>query len=131
MASGDAPGAPTLRPGVRLREAGPTDAESLAGLLPQVFESYPFPIDDPAHLRAEMERGTRFFTAWDGDDLVAASSMEARGAPGAVEMTDFATLPDQRGRVSHGVCSACMDQRRRARRDCASPTPSPEPPRTA
>jgi putative beta-lysine N-acetyltransferase len=63
-----------------------------------VFESYPFPVDDPDHLRKEQEHGTRFFTVWEEGDLVAASSMEPGGASGVVEMTDFATLPAHRGK---------------------------------
>ena len=62
-----------------------------------VFVSYPFPIHDPAHIREAQEEGTRFFTVRDGGNLVAASSMEPGGAPGTVEMTDFATLPSHRG----------------------------------
>jgi putative beta-lysine N-acetyltransferase len=69
----------------------------VASCYDEVFESYPFPIHDPDHLRKEHEGGTRFFTAWDGESLVAASSMEPGGASGAVEMTDFATLPSNRG----------------------------------
>jgi putative beta-lysine N-acetyltransferase len=71
---------------------------AIASCYGTVFESYPFPIHDPDHLEEEMERGTRFFAAWEGDRLVAASSMEPGGARGTVEMTDFATLPGYRGR---------------------------------
>jgi len=81
-----------------VRLAGSADAEALADCYRAVFASYPFPIDDPGHIRNEMEAGTRYFTVWDGKDLVAASSMEPGGAPGTVEMTDFATLPSHRGR---------------------------------
>jgi putative beta-lysine N-acetyltransferase len=84
--------------GLILRGADPDDASAIASCYDTVFESYPFPIQDPAHVREEMEGGTRFFTAWDGGKLVAASSMEPGGAHGTVEMTDFATLPGYRGR---------------------------------
>ena len=80
-----------------IREADEGDLQSLASCYGAVFASYPFPIHDPDHLREEMMGGTRFFTAWEGSDLVAASSMEPGGAPGTVEMTDFATLPSHRG----------------------------------
>jgi beta-lysine N6-acetyltransferase len=79
-------------------EAGPEDLDELAACYAEVFESYPFPIEDPAHLRAEREHGTRFFTARDHGRLVGASSMEPAGPPGVVEMTDFATLPSHRKR---------------------------------
>jgi putative beta-lysine N-acetyltransferase len=80
------------------REAHPHDADAVAECYSSVFESYPFPIHDPAHIREAQAEGVRFFTVWDGGDLVAASSMEPGGAPGAVEMTDFATRPSHRGR---------------------------------
>jgi putative beta-lysine N-acetyltransferase len=54
--------------------------------------------EEAVELLKEMKEGTVFFTAWEDDTLVAASSMEGGGAPGAVEMTDFATLPSHRGR---------------------------------
>jgi putative beta-lysine N-acetyltransferase len=105
---------PSLVAGVRLREAGPADAEALADCYASVFESYPFPIDEAAHLRREMSRGTRFFLATEDGALVAASSMEPGGAPGVVEMTDFATLPSQRGRGLATGLLALMDHHARA-----------------
>ena len=62
-----------------IREAGPADAESLSACYAQVFDSYPFPIDDPVHLREAMEVGTRFFAAWHDGTVVAASWMEDGG----------------------------------------------------
>jgi putative beta-lysine N-acetyltransferase len=100
--------------GLLLREAGPQDVEALAACYDMVFESYPFPIQEPAHLREEMDGGTRFFTAWEGDRLVAASSMEPGGADGAVEMTDFATLSEYRGRGLATRLLAIMDRVGRA-----------------
>lgn len=96
--------------GLLLREARPEDAEALAACYDTVFESYPFPIQEPAHLVEEMNGGTRFFTAWDGEHLVAASSMEPGGAQGTVEMTDFATLPEYRGRKLATRLLALMDR---------------------
>jgi len=82
---------------VDFREAGEADLGAIAQIYQEVFESYPFPIQDPDHLLREMNGGTRFFTAYQGDSLVASSSMESGGVAGTVEMTDFATLPSQRG----------------------------------
>ncbi len=93
-----------------LGEAGPEHAGSLAACYETVFDSYPFPITEPDHLLAEMEKGTRFFGVWEGGSLVAASSMEPGGAPGAVEMTDFATLPSFRGRGLATRLLAIMDR---------------------
>ena len=68
--------------------------------------SYPFPIHEAAHIREAQEDGTRFFTVRAEGDLVAASSMEPGGAPGTVEMTDFATLPSYRGQ---GLATRLLD----------------------
>jgi putative beta-lysine N-acetyltransferase len=81
-----------------LREATPGDAETIAACYDTVFETYPFPIHDPGHIREEMKSGTKYFVAVEAGVLVAASAMEPGGAPGSVEMTDFATLPSCRGR---------------------------------
>lgn len=99
--------------GVIVDEAGPDDLDELAACYAEVFESYPFPIDDPAHLRAEREHGTRYFTARDHGRLVGASSMEPAGPPGTVEMTDFATVPSHRGRGIATDLLAFMDRRAR------------------
>lgn len=98
-------------PGLLVREATSEDAVALSACYRRVFDSYPFPIHDPDHLRREQEAGTRFFTVWEGEDLVAASSMEPGGAPGTVEMTDFATLPSQRGKGLATYLLALMDRR--------------------
>lgn len=97
-------------PGLEVREATSEDAEALAACYDIVFPSYPFPINDPGHLRGEQERGTRFFTIWEDGTLVAASSMEPGGAPGAVEMTDFATLPSHRGQGLATYLLKVMDE---------------------
>ncbi len=92
-------------------EAGPEDADELAACYAAVFESYPFPIHDAAHLLSEREHGTRYFTVRDRGRLVAASSMEPGGAPFTVEMTDFATLPTHRRQGIATHLLALMDRR--------------------
>lgn len=98
--------AASLAEGLIVREMGPDAAVSLAACYRSVFASYPFPIDDPDHLCGEMERGTRFFGALEDGALLASSSMEPGGATGTVEMTDFATYPESRGR---GLAAALLD----------------------
>jgi lysine 2,3-aminomutase len=88
----------TERPDLEIRKATARDADAVASCYGSVFESYPFPIHDPEFIRETMAEGTRYFAVWDTETLVAASSMEPGGASGAVEMTDFATLPSHRGR---------------------------------
>lgn len=102
-----------------IREAGLADAEALAACYARVFDSYPFPIDDPSHVREAMRIGTRFFAAWQDGTIVAASSMEDGGTDGTVEMTDFATLPDWRGR---GLASRLLAYMERAAADAETRT---------
>jgi putative beta-lysine N-acetyltransferase len=99
---------------LELREATADDLDSVASCYDSVFESYPFPIHDPGFIREAQNEGTRFFTVWDGEGLVAASSMEPGGAPGTVEMTDFATLPSHRGRGLATALLGVMDRHARA-----------------
>ena len=76
----------------------PDDADALAALYREVFESYPFPIRDPGFLREAMADETVYFGIFQKDRIVAASSCEMDTAAQNVEMTDFATLPSHRAR---------------------------------
>ena len=78
--------------------ARPDDAGELAALYGEVFASYPFPITDPEYLVATMESHVVYRIVRDTDDaVVAAASAETDPEHRNAEMTDFATLPDQRG----------------------------------
>ncbi len=76
------------------------DCQEMAALYRRVFESYPFPIDDPEYLTETMATHILYFGVWHrgGGGLVALSSAEMDAAKGMVEMTDFATEPEYRGR---------------------------------
>jgi putative beta-lysine N-acetyltransferase len=88
-----------LPDGYEASRAGPGDAEELARLYETVFGSYPFPIFDPAYLREVMASHVVYLTIRDGEgSLVAAASAETDAALRSAEMTDFATLPSQRGK---------------------------------
>jgi beta-lysine N6-acetyltransferase len=89
--------APVLDDRYRWRVTEPADAEAMAALYRQVFATYPFPIHDPDYLRRTMAEHVVYFGIWDGGELVALASAEMDPAGGNVEMTDFATRPDQRG----------------------------------
>jgi len=80
------------------RVTRPDDAEAMAGLYRQVFASYPFPIHDPTYLRQTMAENVVYFGVWEREKLIALSSAEMDVAAGNAEMTDFATLPECRGR---------------------------------
>jgi putative beta-lysine N-acetyltransferase len=92
------PSVPDLPGGYRMMMARPDDAGELAALYGEVFASYPFPITDPEYLVATMESHVVYRIVRDTDDaVVAAASAETDPEHRNAEMTDFATLPDQRG----------------------------------
>ncbi len=98
-------------------ELGPDDTEEMAEVYKEVFPIYPFPIHDPAYLRETMETHIRYFGArrkHDGGKLVAIASAEMDRDHGYVEMTDFATLPDQRGK---GLATFLLVRMEEAMRD--------------
>ncbi|NYT17881.1 MAG: putative beta-lysine N-acetyltransferase, partial [Methanomicrobiales archaeon] len=87
-----------LPPRYAIRACSGRDAKDLAGLYASVFPSYPFPIDNPTHIRTMMEHDTRFYAIFHDQGLAAAASAEMDPSTGTVEMTDFATSRDHRGR---------------------------------
>lgn len=82
----------------QLRALTEADCSALAELYQAVFPSYPFPITDPAYLLETMASHVFYYGAFDGDNLVAASSAETDLAGANAEMTDFAALPACRGK---------------------------------
>jgi putative beta-lysine N-acetyltransferase len=83
---------------IDMRLATPDDAETLADVYRQVFESYPFPIHDPAYLRETMRTHVQYVCAVENGRIIAVSSSEMDRQARNVEMTDFATLPECRGK---------------------------------
>jgi putative beta-lysine N-acetyltransferase len=77
-----------------LTRMNPDHAFQMADLYGRVFESYPFPIFDPAYIRRTMEENFRYFGIFRNARLIALASAE-RNESGA-EMTDFATDPEYR-----------------------------------
>lgn len=90
--------APALPDGYALRQCRRADAGIIAGFTREIFPSYPFPIDDPAHVREMMGESTRYYGVSREGRLVAVSSAEMDLSSASVEMTDFATHPDHRGK---------------------------------
>jgi beta-lysine N6-acetyltransferase len=70
----------------------------LAGLYQDVFKSYPFPIFDPSYLLDTMKQNILYFGCYANNELIAASSCEMYPDSKSVEMTDFAVLPNFRGK---------------------------------
>jgi len=80
-----------------LRVCTPADADTVADLYGEVFQTYPFPIEDPSYIRQTMASHIIYFGIWVQDTLVALSSAEMDTDACNAEMTDFATLPQYRG----------------------------------
>lgn len=88
-----------LPPDLQLHALTEKDAKAITEVFKQVFESYPFPIFDPAFIIQSMrEDGTRYFGVFANDRLIAVSSAECDTNNLNAEMTDFAVHPDYRGR---------------------------------
>ncbi len=81
-----------------IKKLDASNAEDLALLYAKVFASYPFPIDNPDYIKQTMQENFYYFGIFANTKLVAASSAEMDTDNANVEMTDFATHPDFRGR---------------------------------
>jgi putative beta-lysine N-acetyltransferase len=91
-------GGPKLNEEDELRTLSESDAKELSLLYKKVFESYPFPIFNSDYILKTMREHVLYFGIYNKDKLIAASSAEFDLDTKSVEMTDFATLPDYRGR---------------------------------
>jgi putative beta-lysine N-acetyltransferase len=83
---------------VRIRRCLPSDALKMSLVYDKVFQTYPFPIHDPGYLVDTMKTHSHRFCALNREEMVALSSSEIDTDSLSVEMTDFAALPDWRGR---------------------------------
>lgn len=88
----------------------PADAEEMAGVYRQVFESYPFPIHDPEYIRQTMKESAAYFGIRENGRITALASAELNPHISAAEMTDFATLPEARNKGLAGALLAKMEQ---------------------
>lgn len=95
--------------GYELHRMGQDGLEDMARIYDRVFDSYPFPIHDPDFLRTCMLTNVVFYGAFRGDELCALSSAELDLDAGCAEMTDFATLPEHRGKGLAGALLGKME----------------------
>jgi putative beta-lysine N-acetyltransferase len=85
----------------------PSDAEALGSLYGSVFESYPFPIHQPAYLKEVMKAEAYYFGINIENRIAAAAAVEIDTAAKVCEMTDFATLPEHRRK---GLAGKLLEQ---------------------
>jgi len=89
---------PALPEGYQMFSGGLHDAQEIARLYGEVFASYPFPITDPDYITSTMKSNVLYRIVRDSKGtLVGAASAEISPKLHNAEMTDFATLPSQRG----------------------------------
>lgn len=74
------------------------DSKEMVEIYKQVFESYPFPIFEEYYIKETMNDNVIYFGVYHNDKLVALSSSETYPKDSNAEMTDFATLPEYRGK---------------------------------
>jgi beta-lysine N6-acetyltransferase len=91
------------------------DVEVMSRIYRRVFPTYPFPIHDPAYLVRAMQNDVVFFKLAHDGKIGALASAEMDLARGAVEMTDFATLPELRGQGAAQSLLAAMEAAMRER----------------
>lgn len=92
------------------------DAPELAALYADVFASYPYPITDPAYLRETARTNVVYRLVRDNSGRVlAAASAETNPALRNAEMTDFASLPTERGKGLAQFLLAALEDDARAR----------------
>lgn len=94
----------------RVKNLGSEHAQEIASIYSAVFESYPFPVHDPEFLKENMQADVRYFGIYHDGKLVSVSSSEKDPKSQSVEMTDFATLPEFRGKKYALQLLNCMDQ---------------------
>ena len=85
-------------PEVKIRKLEKEDYEQITEIYREVFVTYPFPIYNPGFVLKSIQNGTQYFGAEAEGLLVALASAEVDEKGKNAEMTDFATLPQHRGR---------------------------------
>lgn len=83
------------------------DVPGMASVYKEVFETYPFPIHQTEYISKTMEEGIVYFSIQEDSRIIALSSAEIDIEDKNAEMTDFATLPEYRGR---GLSSFLLDK---------------------
>lgn len=81
-----------------IRVLNEEDCRAITKVYQQVFETYPFPIFDPEFIMESMNEGVQYLGMKTNNKLIALASAEVDAKGQNAEMTDFATLPEFRGK---------------------------------
>jgi len=76
-----------------------SEAAKLTHLYKEVFETYPFPIFNTEYIIEAMRTNNEYFGIWKDKELVATGSAEKDIEGQNAEVTDFAILPEYRGKT--------------------------------
>lgn len=90
--------ASTLPNNVKIKALTPDDIYNMVSLYKKVFKTYPFPIFDEKYILQTMNENLMYFGIYKKDELIAISSSETAKEYSNCEMTDFAVLPEHRGK---------------------------------
>lgn len=89
----------------------PLDAAEMSVIYRQAFKSYPFPIQQPTYIQHMMHEGVRYYCVRVEGRIAAIAAAEIDLLSENAEMTDFATLPEWRGRGFAGMLLRHMDKK--------------------
>lgn len=89
---------PALSADFAIRECYKNDTPRMAEIYKKVFESYPFPIHEPEYLLETIDSHVDYYGIEFNGELIAISSAEKDVENKNAEMTDFATIPEFRGK---------------------------------
>ena len=92
------------------RQCQTTDILEITELYKKVFETYPFPIQDPNYIAETMRSNAAYFGIWDNQRLISVASADIDWETSSVEMTDFATSPNYRGKGFSAFLLQTMEQ---------------------
>jgi putative beta-lysine N-acetyltransferase len=82
----------------KVESCSPGEADRMAALYREVFRSYAFPIHCPDYVRFTMKKNVSYFCVRVKGELASLSAAEIDAHSQTCEMTDFATLPEHRGK---------------------------------
>lgn len=85
-------------------------SKNISKLLSTVFPVYPFPVHEPAYIKKTMGENIKYFGYFENNKLLAVSSCEMYLSKDNAEMTDFAVLPELRGKgIANSLLSFMED----------------------